>query len=157
MTQHAKSSERSNAEGFPRALLIGAAALIAFALVATAMGRVSGIGVVEQQPAAKIRSLPFHVVDKDDGSAVILHADDKRILHVVEPGKDGFIRATLRGFVRERKRSNIGDATPFTLTHWSDGALSLSDTTTGRRVSLEAFGPTNAQAFAQLFSDGRTK
>jgi putative photosynthetic complex assembly protein len=82
---------------------------------------------------------------------------NRRILHIVEPGKDGFIRATLRGFVRERKLSNIGDATPFTLTHWSDGTLSLSDSTTGRRVSLEAFGPTNAQAFAQLFSEGAKK
>ena len=157
MTQHAKTSEHSSKHGFPRALLIGAAALLAFAIVATATGRKSGLGLVELQRASEVRSLPLHVTDKDDGSVVIIHADNKRVLYVVEPGKDGFIRATLRGFVRERRLSEIGDAVPFTLTHWSDGTLSLSDTTTGRRVSLEAFGPTNANAFAQLFSEGRTK
>lgn len=157
MTQQAKPTVSATSSGFPRALLVGAAALLTFALVATAAGRVSRIGLVQLPKAEEVRSLPLHIVDQDDGSAVILHAYDRRILHIVEPGKDGFIRATLRGFVRERKLSNIGDATPFTLTHWSNGTLSLSDSTTGRRVSLEAFGPTNAQAFAQLFSEGAKK
>ena len=40
---------------------------------------------------------------------------------------------------------------PFRLTRWDDGRLSLEDPSTGRRIDdLEAFGPTNAAAFAQL-------
>ena len=32
----------------------------------------------------------------------------------------------------------------------ADGRLTLEDPTTGRRVDLESFGPTNAGVFAQL-------
>ena len=53
---------------------------------------------------------------------------------------------------QERKRADISDSDPFTLVYWDDGRMTLEDATTGRRVALEAFGPTNAQAFAQLFS-----
>ena len=61
------------------------------------------------------------------------------------------MRGTLRGLVRERRLSGLGGQSPFVLTHWSDGSLSLDDPATGRRISLEAFGETNAGAFAQLF------
>jgi hypothetical protein len=37
------------------------------------------------------------------------------------------------------------------LTRWSDGTVSLEDAATRRRVNLDAFGPDNARAFAQLF------
>lgn len=155
MSQLAMPPKHAHATSLPRGLLVGAAALIVFALAATAGGRLSGVGVVGLHQVQEQRSLPLRVTDRDDGSVVITHAEDKRVLYTVQPGQDGFIRATLRGFVRERKRSDIGDAVPFTLTHWSDGTLTLSDSTTGRRVSLEAFGPTNAQAFAQFFATGR--
>jgi len=153
--QFATPQKPAHATSLPRGLLLGAAALIGFALVATAGGRISGVGVVGLQQVQELRSLPLLVSDRDDGSVVITHAEDKRVLYTVQPGQDGFIRATLRGFVRERKRSDIGNLVPFTLTHWSDGTLTLADSTTGRRVSLEAFGPANAQAFAQFFATGR--
>ena len=57
----------------------------------------------------------------------------------------------MRGLARERRREGAGDATPFVLTAWSDGRISLDDSATGRTVPLEAFGPTNEGAFAQLF------
>ncbi len=37
----------------------------------------------------------------------------------------------------------MGAETPFRLTRWSDGRLSLDDPATDRHVDLEAFGPTN--------------
>jgi putative photosynthetic complex assembly protein len=155
MSQSATPTKNAHATSMPRGLLIGAAGLIGFALIVTAAGRISGVGVVGLQQTQVIRTLPLKVVDRDDGSVVITHADEKHVLYVVQPGQDGFIRATLRGFVRERKRSDISDIVPFTLTHWSNGTLTLSDSTTGRRVSLEAFGSTNTQAFAQFFAAGR--
>ena len=67
------------------------------------------------------------------------------------------MRATLRGLAQERRRSGIGDTTPFLLTRWSDGRMSLDDATTGRDVALEAFGETNADAFTKLFVSGEHK
>ena len=40
------------------------------------------------------------------------------------------------------------------LTRWADGRLSLEDRTTGRVIALDAFGPTNGEAFAQLLTAG---
>jgi putative photosynthetic complex assembly protein len=46
--------------------------------------------------------------------------------------------------------TKAGREAPFTLTLWSDGKLSLSDTATGDTLELAAYGPTNAKTFAQL-------
>ena len=78
-----------------------------------------------------------------------------KVIHVIAPGTNGFIRATMRGLTRERIRSGVGAEPPFLLTHWSDGTISLEDKTTGRRIGLDAFGPTNSAAFAQLFTSRR--
>jgi len=79
-------------------------------------------------------------------------AADGAVIYVVDPGAGGFIRATMRGMARERKRSNISEQPPFLLTRWSDGTISLVDKTTERSIDLDAFGATNAGAFAQLFT-----
>ena len=62
----------------------------------------------------------------------------------------------MRGMARERHREDIGAQTPFTLTRWTDGTVSLQDRATGRTINLDAFGPTNAEAFARLFNDRET-
>jgi len=136
----------------PRGVLAGAVALVGFALVAVAVGRVSDIGAVHMPQSGVVEALALRFEDQDDGAVAVRDARDDRIIYTVAPGTNGFIRATVRGLVQERKRSGIGPETPFTLTHWSDGTLSLEDSTIGRRVSLDAFGPTNAEAFAQLFA-----
>jgi putative photosynthetic complex assembly protein len=41
------------------------------------------------------------------------------------------------------------------LTRWADGRISLEDPETGRVIELDAFGPTNGEAFAQLLTAGR--
>jgi putative photosynthetic complex assembly protein len=61
------------------------------------------------------------------------------------------MRQTLRGLARDRRRSGLADETPFVLTHWNDGRLTLDDLAIDRRLELESFGQTNAGAFAQLF------
>jgi len=73
---------------------------------------------------------------------------------VVAPGTNGFLRGTLRGLARERKRQGIGPEAPFRLTAHDDGRLTLADPATGRRVDLESFGPTNAAVFSQLLVAG---
>lgn len=146
-------TRRSYQDTIPRRVLIGAAALIVFSLAMTATARFmnSGNGDYEQAPA--LRSLSLYVEDRDDGSVMIIDAIDRSILYTVKPGEDGFIRATLRSFVRERKRSNIGATIPFTLTYRSDGSLILGDSATRRHINLGAFGSTNARAFAQFFPE----
>jgi len=142
--------------GLPRGILIGAAVLIAFAIATTLFGRVSDIGTLHMPAATAVQTLSLQFEDRDDGSVAVHDAADGAVIYVVNPGVGGFIRATMRGMARERRRMSIGEQPPFLLTRWSDGTISLADKTTERVISLDAFGPTNAGAFAQLFTSRET-
>ncbi len=144
--------EPAQVGALPRGLLFGASALVGMTLILTCAARMSDIGTLHMPKQQAVQSLSLRFEDRQDGSVSVLDASDGRIIYTVAPGTNGFIRATVRGLAQEREREGVGRETPFTLTHWSDGTMSLADPTIGRRVSLDAFGPTNAEAFAQMFS-----
>ena len=79
-----------------------------------------------------------------------------RTLDVMQ-GEQGFLRGTLRGMARERRRSGIDDSTPLSLLARADGRLTLVDPATGRRIDLESFGPTNAAVFARWIAPPTAK
>ena len=139
--------------GLPKGVLFGALGLIGFALAASGAARYTGVGTVKMPPSTAVETLQLRFEDESNGAVAVRDASDSKVIYTVAPETNGFIRATMRGLTRERVRSGIGAEVPFVLTHWSDGTMSLLDPTNDRRVSLEAFGPTNAQAFAQLFAD----
>jgi putative photosynthetic complex assembly protein len=56
----------------------------------------------------------------------------------------------MRGLARERKLGDIGARPPFRLTRYAGGEITLTDTSTGKRIDLGAFGSTNTEAFARL-------
>jgi putative photosynthetic complex assembly protein len=70
----------------------------------------------------------------------------------VAPGTNGFLRGTLRGLARERKREGLDGTVPFRLSQTRAGHLLLTDPATGRFVDLGSFGPTNAAVFARLLT-----
>jgi len=92
--------------------------------------------------------------DREDGAVTVQDPVTGLVVAVFAPGTNGFVRATLRGLARERKRGSGTPETPFRLSAWSDGRLVLEDPVTGRKVDLRAFGPTNAGAFATLLRYG---
>ena len=147
---------RGTIGGFPRGILFGAGALLAFAFCITLFSRTSDIGVSHMPKSAPYQVLHLDFVDGDDGSVAILDASDGALIYTVAPGTNGFVRSALRGFAHERRRDGIGPAQPFTLTRWTDGTLSLQDEATGRRIDLDAFGPTQAESFARLFQARET-
>jgi putative photosynthetic complex assembly protein len=142
---------------FPRAPLLGAAGLILLALVLAAGGRLVGTGEAALgERASIVRDLRF--ADRSDGGIDVIDAALDRPLDVVMPGSNGFLRATLRGLARERKRHEGGPEIPFRLTAWNNGRLTLADPATGRTVDLAAFGPTNAEVFGRLLTlDARVR
>ncbi|WP_333670578.1 photosynthetic complex assembly protein PuhC [Elioraea tepidiphila] len=100
-----------------------------------------------------VRDLRFE--DRADGGVAILDVRAGTTVSEIAPGEGGFVRATLRGLARERKREEIGRETPFRLTVWGDGRLTLEDPATGRFVDLGAFGQTQVATFARLVTAGR--
>ena len=139
-----------HAPGIPKAVLIGAALLLGFTVSASFYARNSGVGRVTLEGATPYRVLQLAFDDRADGGVDVRDAARGDVLYIVKPGEGGFIRATMRTLAQARMRDDIGRATPFRLTRWSDGAMTLEDPTTGRSVGLDAFGPDNAGVFAQL-------
>jgi putative photosynthetic complex assembly protein len=138
---------------FPRAVLIGAALLVALAIALAGMARTTGIGATRLVTAsAVVASRDLRFADRPDGSIAVTEAASGQTIAIVAPGTNGFVRGAMRGLARERKRQDIGAVPPFRLAEWSDGRMTLEDPATGRVIDLAAFGAVNAEAFARLMS-----
>lgn len=135
---------------FPRGALVAATVMIVVALISAVTGRLTGIDPASPgQEAVATRDLRFE--DRPDGGVAVLDLDGRSVA-VMAPGTNGFLRATLRGLARERRREDLGAETPFRLTAWAEGGITLEDLSTGRQVHLEAFGHSNAEVFARLLT-----
>lgn len=137
---------------FPRAPLISAAALIGVTLACVALMRLMGIEAYKPDESETVMSRELRFTDRDDGGINIYEGYATTPIEQLAPETNGFIRGTLRTFARERRRQGIGATIPLKLSALADGRLRLEDPTTGRYVGLEAFGETNANAFARLLT-----
>ncbi|WP_285713397.1 photosynthetic complex assembly protein PuhC [Erythrobacter oryzae] len=98
--------------------------------------------------AAQERTLRFF--DEADGSVRIEDGATGEVLARHGVGEGGFIRATVRSLVHQRRIRNIGPETAFTLTEWQNGNLTLADPATGRSVEVSSFGPDNRAVYQNL-------
>jgi putative photosynthetic complex assembly protein len=72
------------------------------------------------------------------------------------PLNEGFVQVTMRNLDRLRLTAGHGGDAPYRLQRHATGHVVLLDPETGTKISLNAFGPTNAQAFAQLLQEGKS-
>ena len=138
--------------GVPRVPLMALGGLVLACVVAVGAVRLTGVGAdhVVDAPTLSTRELRFE--DRPDGSIVVLDASGAQVVATVAPGTNGFLRGTMRGLARERRREGIGAELPFRMTGHADGRLTLEDPATGRHVDLGSFGPTNAAVFARIMA-----
>jgi putative photosynthetic complex assembly protein len=139
-------------EVIPRRAVMAGLAALGLTFMGVASVRLSGAPI--REPDARtlaVRELRF--LDRPDGGIEVIDAADGRTLDVMR-GEQGFLRGTLRGLVRERKRRGLAGAQPLQLIARADGRLTLIDASTGERIDLESFGPTNAAVFAQWLPQG---
>ena len=133
----------------PPGILVGAGCLIAVALGSAVVAHGAGKSALVDRSAVVVASdLTF--ADRRDGGVDVFRDGGTAALTTILPATNGFVRATMRGLASERKREGKGAETPFRLTAWADGRLTLDDPATGRRIDLEAFGVTNEAAFARF-------
>ncbi len=138
--------------------LLGAGALLLAVLAATVLVRPGpGDGFDARRDGPALVSVDLRFEDLPDGSVAVRRAEDGAEVAVFAPGTEGFMRATLRGLARERKRGGLGPETPFRLSTWADGGLRLEDPATGRALDMRAFGQTQAEAFARFVSSAAAK
>ena len=143
----------------PRPLLIAVAIMVGLTIVLSAWSSYQkhvitakrDADVKEILEAGETRTRAISFADQPNGAIAVLDGETYAMITAVEPKEDGFVRGVLRGFARERRSMGIGPTPPFQLILTTDGALVLLDPETKREVFLNAFGPTNAQAFSRLF------
>jgi putative photosynthetic complex assembly protein len=145
-------SHHHHAQPVPRGPLLAIGALVLATLIGAGFARLTGVGTqrLPDAPAVQVRELLFD--DRADGSVSIREAGSGRVVATVAPGTGGFLRGTMRGLVRERKRQGIGDDVAFRLVGHADGRLTLEDPATGRQIDIGSFGPANSSSFAQLMA-----
>lgn len=134
----------------PRSVLLGAGALVAASLLAVSLGRSMEVGTLRTPEAEPAQSRDLLFEDRSDGAILVYDSGSDRPMEVLEPGTYGFVRGVMRMVARERRIQGSDRSHPVRLTLWDDGRLTLEDPTTAYQVALEAFGPTNAGAFARL-------
>jgi putative photosynthetic complex assembly protein len=139
----------------PRLPLLAAGALVLASLVLTALVRITGTSAAVELPASStaVRELALFFDDTADGRVLVRDARTERVVGTILPGEGGFVRATMRGLVRERRRRGLGPEAPFLLSARSDGRVVLTDPATGRLLDLGAYGPDNARAFVRFLDD----
>jgi len=112
--------------------------------------RITGNGPDQKAAAPTMqRSLVFQ--DHQDGGVRVEDGVTGETLTVLH-GEQGFVRGALRALTRERYSRGIGSAAPFELIARVDGRVTLFDPSTGQRVDLESFGPTNVAEFARFLA-----
>jgi putative photosynthetic complex assembly protein len=130
--------------------LLGAGAMVLASLLAAGGSRLMHLSTVQIPDAATVASVHLQFSDSPDGSIRVEDVSDGHVIAIVPPGQQNFLRSTVRGLARERKRESQGPEIPFELRQQADGRITLLDPATNRRIDLESFGPTNAATFAAL-------
>jgi putative photosynthetic complex assembly protein len=135
---------------FPRGPLLGAGALLLVTFALVIGSRLTGTMSSDPPRAAPVAARDLRFEDRADGTVAVIDGQTNAPVAVLAVGTNGFVRATMRGLARDRRSRGIGPDIPFHLAARADGALTLDDPATGRQVNLEAFGHTNAEAFARF-------
>jgi putative photosynthetic complex assembly protein len=149
-SQAAGMTRQARTDHFPQWVLYCAAGIIAFSLISVGLIRITGNGPDQKAAAPTVqRSLVFQ--DHKDGGVRVVDGVTGKTLTVLH-GEQGFVRGSLRALTRERYSRGIGSDLPFDLIARVDGRVTLFDPSTGQRVDLESFGPTNTSEFSRFLA-----
>jgi putative photosynthetic complex assembly protein len=135
--------------------IILACILVVGSLFIAGFARLTGIGVVRLPEAATVDFRDFTFIEQPDGRVEVRTAASGEMVQSLSlRDGGGFIQAVIKGMTLDRVSKKIDLATPYRLARHSDGRLILHDPATGRRQTVDTFGPVNAEAFAKLLSKG---
>lgn len=140
-------------QAYPGVPLAAMVSLVVISLVG------AGVAVLNDGPASGstdaelVASVDLLFEDRPDGSVTVRDAATGRLVDELEPGTNGFVRATLRTLAGARGNYDAGPETPFRVGRTETGRIFLIDPVSGREIDLRAFGPTNSDAFGR-YIDG---
>lgn len=111
----------------------------------------------EARAAAGVKSVAMRTLrffDEPDGTVRVEDGATAEVVGRFGPGEGGFIRASVRSLVHQRRIRGEGPAVAFELTEWDNHALTLRDPVTGTTIEAASFGPDNRAVFAKLLPQG---
>jgi putative photosynthetic complex assembly protein len=145
--------QSQSSHGVPKAPLRTAIALVASALVVVGLARIGGVSPEQSLGASEIlQSRLLRFEDAADGSVRILDGETGKPIATAAPGTNGFLRGTLRGLMRVRKKAEVSYFVPYRLEQLSNGQLMLTDLGENITLDLNAYGQTNAAVFSAFLT-----
>ncbi len=137
----------------PTALLVGLLGLLGFTATAVVVGQTTGLGLVKQQLGEPLAVRDLVILRTANDRVVVQDATTSIEIASYGPEAGGFVRGSLRAFERMRQVAKVPLDAPYRLIKWEAGTVSLSDTGTGERIYLAAFGRDNVAAFEALLGE----
>ena len=132
---------------FPPLPLFAAITIVGLSLLLALIGKTTDIGTVRAQFGEPIAMRDVLFNQGTDRLAAI----DLRSGQVIADMKnEGFVFGVIRGLERVRMTRDVPEGQPYRIIKWENGWVSLSDTGTGERIYINAFGPDNAAAFERI-------
>lgn len=135
----------------PRAARYVAGMIIAATFAAAVMGRAWDVGTFHIPDSPVVQSRMLKIINTRDFTATVTDATTGATVAIAKlTPETGFIWGAVNGLSYGRKLVGAGPELPYELTRRADGRLVLTDTATGQKVFLNAFGSGNLAAFAKL-------
>lgn len=149
--------QTATVDQIPKGILVAA-----FILVCTVIAVVAGARLAGYRPdnglgqATSVESRMLRFADMPNGGVSVTDAVTGQTVSIADPGTNGFLRGSLRGLMRARKREGVDFSEPFRLERWSNGDLTLLDPKIGTLIDLNAFGHTNTAVYSAFLKQGGT-
>jgi putative photosynthetic complex assembly protein len=129
-------------------------ASLAAVVVVIGVARMSGVAPVGQANMGVAEAvLKLRVEDGAKGDVHVFNAQTGTLLQTYHRAEGSFLRATLRALVNDRRRKGAQIEGDFRLERHTGGQLYLIDGVTGKRLTLNAYGPDNSAVFAAFMSN----
>lgn len=142
----------------PRVPLYSAVALAGFTFLLAIGARRYGIGSAPEPISVPVEERAIRFLPQDDGSLAVLDVNSGvEVVRLRSEGGNGFLFGAKRGIDYKRNLAHVDPETPFALTRWQNGRITLDDPATGMHIAVNSFGPTQVASFEQLFRRGEPR
>ena len=135
----------------PKEALFSIGLLLASVTAFVGFSSLTGIGVANLSNETAIERLEVRFADQANGGVGAYDPVSNEALHIFGPGEGGFVRSALRSLTHNRKLAGVGPTPPYELQLSATNNVVLFDPSTGKSITLTAFGDANQNDFAQLF------
>jgi len=105
-----------------------------------------------QVQAEVVQSRLFRFIVLEDGRAALMETDAPKLIHMLQPDENTFLRLTIKSLQHVRKQHEQSQDSPYRLSLRKDGNLMLEDPSMHSELAVRAFGHTAVENTQKLLS-----